>query len=198
METDEPDNTCKKISIIGANNKYQMKKMSDKKVKERKKRIETEKWDYLDAEYLHVDKQKDLLLSLKTYLESGEDSLNKLLKTKENGLLKRQLERKIASYKQQDIEKKILDVANLVSLSNVITHLLQSEMKCFYCQEEMYLLYEIVRESRQWTLDRVDNDKGHNNDNVIIACLECNLKRRRRSKEAFFFTKNLVIQKMDA
>ena len=30
----------------------------------------------------------------------------------------------------------------------------------------------------QWSLDRIDNDYGHNHDNVVISCLECNLKRR--------------------
>ncbi len=46
---------------------------------------------------------------------------------------------------------------------------------------------------KQWTLDRINNDIGHNNGNLVVACLECNLKRRRTNKDAFMFTKNMVI-----
>jgi hypothetical protein len=49
----------------------------------------------------------------------------------------------------------------------------------------------------QWTLDRIDNKKGHNEGNVIIACLQCNLKRRCTAKDAFMFTKNMKIIKQD-
>jgi hypothetical protein len=50
---------------------------------------------------------------------------------------------------------------------------------------------------KQWSLDRVDNNIGHNSGNVVISCLECNLKRRRTNKDAFMFTKNMVIIKED-
>ena len=66
-------------------------------------------------------------------------------------------------------------------------------MKCHYCSCETYLLYEFVREMKQWSVDRIDNDKGHNHDNVVIACLECNLQRKRKSKQSFTFTKQFVL-----
>jgi hypothetical protein len=46
---------------------------------------------------------------------------------------------------------------------------------------------------KQWTLDRIDNDIGHNKNNLVIACLECNLKRKRTNKDKFMFTKNMKI-----
>jgi hypothetical protein len=46
---------------------------------------------------------------------------------------------------------------------------------------------------KQWSLDRINNDIGHNSGNLVVACLECNLKRRRTNKDAFLFTKNLTI-----
>jgi hypothetical protein len=61
----------------------------------------------------------------------------------------------------------------------------------------MNVLYDISREMRQWSVDRVDNDLGHNIDNFHLACLECNLKRRRRTDEKFLFTKQLNIIKMN-
>ena len=46
-----------------------------------------------------------------------------------------------------------------------------------------------------WTLDRIDNNIGHNKDNVVISCLGCNLQKRRRGEEAFKFMKQMVITK---
>ena len=31
---------------------------------------------------------------------------------------------------------------------------------------------------QMWTLDRIDNNIGHNRDNVVISCLACNLQKR--------------------
>ena len=59
----------------------------------------------------------------------------------------------------------------------------------------MYLFYKQIRDKKQWTLDRIDNSVGHNSDNVIISCLECNLKRRTTEMDRFTFTKQLKIKK---
>ena len=45
----------------------------------------------------------------------------------------------------------------------------------------------------QWTLDRIDNNLGHNVGNLVISCLNCNLKRRRINKNSFMMTKNMTI-----
>ena len=70
-------------------------------------------------------------------------------------------------------------------------------LKCCYCSDNIYILYERVREMKQWSLDRINNDIGHNSGNLVVACLACNLKRRRTNKDAFMFTKNMVIIKQD-
>ena len=88
-------------------------------------------------------------------------------------------------------------VKDFVSFKEVIELLNVSNMKCHYCACETYLLYEIVRENKQWSLDRINNNIGHNRNNLLIACLECNLKRRRTNKDAFMFTKNLKIVRLD-
>ena len=107
------------------------------------------------------------------------------------------IKNKISSYKQQDIIKKKLNIPCFVSFENVIELLIEAKMKCYYCACETYLLYENVREMKQWSLDRINNEIGHNKHNLVICCLECNLKRRRTNKDAFFFTKNLKIIKED-
>jgi hypothetical protein len=100
---------------------------------------------------------------------------------------------KIGGYKHQDIIKKKLDVDKFVIFEEVIRLLHECELTCHYCNENIYILYERVREMKQWSLDRINNDIGHNNGNLVVACLDCNLKRRRTNKDAFMFTKNLVI-----
>ena len=60
----------------------------------------------------------------------------------------------------------------------------------------MVVLYDVSREMKQWSVDRIDNNKGHNKDNFHLACLECNLQRRKQSDDKFLFTKQLnIIQK---
>jgi hypothetical protein len=59
----------------------------------------------------------------------------------------------------------------------------------------MKILYEHVREPKQWSLERIDNDYGHNKNNVEIACLSCNLRRKTMYHERFIFTKQLNIVK---
>ena len=174
--TPEPNND-KKINIIGTNNRYQVKKLLKlPPVIKKKKNIEQ-----LPANYYLIENQLDILERL-TELE---------LYT----IIKILIDKKISIYKQQDIEKDKYDVDKFVTFDNVIGKMNESGLNCYYCSCKMFLLYEIVREMKQWTLDRVDNDLGHNNDNVIISCLECNLKRRRTNKDSFLFTKNLTIVK---
>jgi len=43
----------------------------------------------------------------------------------------------------------------------------------------------------------VNNDEGHNDDNVIVACLDCNLRRRRLDSDKFLFTKQMNLVKID-
>ena len=80
-----------------------------------------------------------------------------------------------------------------ISFKEIINKMEKENLQCNYCHQIMCLLYEYCREPKQWTLDRIDNDKGHDNDNILLSCLECNLKRRRIKKESFEFTKNLQI-----
>jgi hypothetical protein len=75
--------------------------------------------------------------------------------------------------------------------------MIECDLKCRYCKKEMIVLYNISREMTQWTVDRIDNDFGHNIDNFHLACLECNLNRRRRTDEKFLFTKQLNIIKQN-
>ena len=106
-----------------------------------------------------------------------------------------QIRQKISGYRHQDILKNKLDEESFVDIDFVIQLLLTSQLRCFYCREDVLLLYEIVRDPKQWTLERVYNTKGHNKDNVEICCLSCNIKRRTMYHEKYKFTKQITFQK---
>jgi len=153
--------------------------------KERKMRVETQTWG-LNEEQLSQEIQLNILECIKN---------ETLEKNKYTALITSHIKTKIYGYKQQDILKKRLNEDSLIKFNEVIELLLDCKMKCKYCSQEVYILYERVREMKQWSLDRINNDIGHNSGNLLIACLECNLKRRRTNKDAFMFTKNMVIIK---
>ena len=187
-------NTDKKIVFNESNGKLE-KSSSKNRIKhmiyenkEAKKRVECDKW-HISEDCLLSNKQKELIAEV---LANDYKFTNS-----ENKLIIQQIERKISGYKQQDVDKKFLDTEKLVTLKYIINSLIECDMKCYYCSHEMFVLYEAVREHKQWTVDRVNNDLGHNYDNYVLACLECNLKRRRRTKDAYYFTKNLNIVKQD-
>ena len=123
-------------------------------------------------------------------LESDLDPENK-----KQGFVYSQIKQKISGYRHQDILKNKLDETLFVDLAFVIQLLLVSQLHCFYCREDVSLLYEMVRDPKQWTLERVYNQKGHNKDNVEICCLSCNIKRRTMYHEKYKFTKQITFQK---
>jgi hypothetical protein len=110
-------------------------------------------------------------------------------------LLIQQITQKISGYRSQDIDKHLFSENDFVNLDYVIELMTKCQNNCFYCKKRTHVLYEFVREPNQWTLERIDNKFGHNKDNVVIACLNCNLRRRTMYHERYVFTKQLNIIK---
>lgn len=102
---------------------------------------------------------------------------------------------KISSYMQQDKLKSIYDETEFISFTQVIEKLFVCSLKCHYCDKNMQVIYKYKRCPRQWTLDRVSNNIGHNHNNVVMSCLSCNLTRRCLNSEKFLFTRKLNIIK---
>ena len=185
----DPENVKREIKIEGKSNRYQMSKLINygNKNGDPKKRKEMTNQS-LPEEIFTIEKQLTLLNELS--LLSSNNSYKSLIAS--------QIEKKMAGYRSQDVMKKRLDESKFITLNYVIEKLTESQLKCFYCSVELFLLYDIVREMKQWTVDRIDNSLGHNIDNIVISCLECNLKRRKTGQGAFLFTKNLSIVKMNS
>jgi len=182
---DEP----KKINIVGTANRYKIKNLTNKSYdKESKKRVETEKWTFSEEHYKYsnqINMLKDIFNNNFTHV----DEVSKIAI--------QQINKKINGYKQQDVIKKVFDKDKFLTFESIITKMIECQLKCRYCKNEMNILYDIAREITQWSVDRIDNDEGHYIDNFHLACLDCNLKRRRRSDEKFLFTKQLNIVKQD-
>ena len=106
-----------------------------------------------------------------------------------------ELKKKLNGYKSQDIDKKMYSENEFINYENLLELLVKSKLNCYYCKCKMLLMYNNVRDKQQWTLDRIDNSIGHNNENLVISCLECNLKRRRLDSDKFKFTKQMKIVK---
>ena len=185
------DNNAKDVKhiIIEEPQKNKCHQGKTKKInceKEKKMRVETKTWG-LNEEELSHQTQLNILMYDGFIVNDNKD---KYITT-----LTSHIKNKLYNYKQQDVLKKKLNEENFVSFEETINLLKTCNLKCCYCSSEVYILYERVREMKQWSLDRIDNNIGHNTGNLVIACLECNLKRRRTNKDAFMFTKNMVIIK---
>lgn len=171
METNK-----KTIQITGKTN-------VDRLTKEKKKRIRA------TAQARRLDHEREIVLI--------DNLVDEMVGDEYYEKAKREIEKKINSYKQQDIKRGIFDIKRLISLNETVLKLQKSKLKCCYCEEPVKILYRIVREPKQWTLDRIDNNDCHSCDNTVIACLECNLKRRVTDKEKFEFTKKMKLIKRD-
>jgi hypothetical protein len=178
----------KKINITGTANKYQIKKLNNNYVKEIKKRVGSENWTFSE-EYFKYENQLKMIQAIFNNNFNYNDDVSKIAI--------QEINKKISGYKQQDVIKKLLNKDEFLTFESVINKMIESELKCRYCKKELSVLYDISREMTQWSVDRIDNDKGHNIDNFHLACLDCNLKRRRRTDEKFLFTKQLNIIKQD-
>ena len=96
----------------------------------------------------------------------------------------------------QDKIKKRFIPDNFVDVLDVINLLKEfKQSRCYYCNSELFVLYKNKRNESMDT-DRIDNSTAHA-DNVVISCLQCNLKKGTKGKQAFLFTKQLSVTKRD-
>lgn len=191
-------NDDKVFEFIDKSIKLNNKRVSDSLLNRGKSlRNETKE---LDEIYFTYNKQIEIL----NIYFLNNDILNNYILNNDNNdnndntlkLLRSELTKKINSYKNQDLCKNIYNSNTIISINDVVEKLVSSKLKCYYCLKNVLLFYKNVRDDLQWTLDRIDNDKDHSNDNTIIACLKCNLQRRRRDKDIFLFSKQLKIRKV--
>ena len=140
-----------------------------------------------------LDPSNNFILAMKQHSEQVKTINNLYMGNhfEERNFILGELKAKINSYKQQDIKKDYHEYTKLITLDNVIEKLVSCKLKCYYCNKNMKLFFEKVRDEEQWTLDRLNNYDEHSNENTIVCCLKCNLQRRRKNSDKFLFTKQL-------
>ena len=81
------------------------------------------------------------------------------------------IERRIAQYKEQDNNKDRYEKVNYITV-NYVRNMIK--VVNFKCPEEDCDVEFTNTGSSTWSVDRIDNNLGHNKGNVKIMCLRCN------------------------
>jgi hypothetical protein len=120
------------------------------------------------------------------------DFFNSSLQDKNlKNIIQKEINKKISGYKSQDKLKNLYDENKFIKKKDALQLLYDSKLICYYCKEDMRLFYDTVRDNKQWSFDRLENEEGHNVNNLVVSCLSCNLSRKTLYHERFLFTKQL-------
>jgi len=192
MEYKQPRKKCGTIAQLNMqngmlellHNEPNEKKDTSKKQKER---VVVANWIF-ENEHLTFEYQYKLIEQLYQLVCCGMNINN----TNELAFITSQINNKKNGYKQQDIEKQLYVCNEFVDFSYIIELLYQSKLCCYYCGEHVHILYKYVREPKQWSLERIFNERGHNIGNVKIACLCCNLRRKTMHYQKYLDTKKMT------
>ena len=191
----------KKIDILGKRNQDKMKQMADPDaVIERK--VPKHKLVGLSDEIYTTDQSLvlDILRCDIANKSLGVFTVSRVHTEPMTACLKhitREIDTKRKAYIYQDKHHKIYDPRYSITTERIVELLVESELLCHYCREICQVAYKESMCRKQWTLDRIDNNYGHNDTNVVIACLDCNLKRGTMDSERFRQGKQFTFRKVE-
>lgn len=177
------ESETKRIVVFDSSSARPLTQLVERTQRRKKVAASNDEWTAIANQYATQDSQLALLVA-----DHSPDK--KILLT--------HLKTKLSGYKSQDTAKGWYDEARFVRLEDIVALLSTSRLACFYCGCWTTLFYEYVRESKQWSLERLSNAEGHNRENVVLACLECNMRRRTMYYERYVATKQLRVNKMAA
>ena len=191
----------KKIDILGKRNQDKMKQMADPNAVIERKIPKHKPVDFPDEIYTAdqslvldilrcdiADKSLGVFSVSRVHTEPMTVCLKHLL---------REIDTKRKAYIYQDKHHKIYDPRYSITTERIVEMLVGSELLCHYCREICQVAYKESMCRKQWTLDRIDNNYGHNDTNVVIACLDCNLKRGTMDSERFRQGKQFTFRKLE-
>ncbi|GFS16362.1 hypothetical protein ElyMa_001471000 [Elysia marginata] len=88
--------------------------------------------------------------------------------------MRKAIQKKLVAYKRQDRAK------GLAGFDLKVDHILQlkeaQNNRCSACNIELLWVYP-PEDTQQFSVDRLDNSRGHSRGNVRLTCLDCNRKR---------------------
>ena len=172
----------KKIIINQANVKTVKDKNEEKCREKDKKRVvsKTDDWKNIDTCHRELENQYKFVEDANAITD----------------IVSRELRKKISSYKSQDRRKNIYNDDEFIDFDFVINLFKETQLRCYYCDKQVFVIYDNVRECKQWTIERIDNRLGHNKGNSVMSCLDCNLRRRTMYHERYIMTKKLSLVKL--
>jgi hypothetical protein len=91
---------------------------------------------------------------------------------------------RLSGYKVQDIDKKRFDEEAFIEEKEVSELICNQGGKCKYCWKKC--------KTENWSLDRINNNFGHNSGNCVLSCIECNKQRSDELYQVFYRKKALV------
>jgi hypothetical protein len=174
----------KRIIMLDSSSSSQTTTLNERTQRRKKIAASNDAWTAIAEKYATQNSQLALLGAMSTSNDETRMLLNHL-KAKQSG------------YKSQDVAKGWFNESQFVRIEDIVALLSTSRLSCFYCGCWTTLFYEYVRDSKQWSLERLSNEQGHNRDNVVLACLECNMRRRTMYYERYVATKQLRVNKME-
>ena len=178
----------KKIDITGKRNQDKLKQMAEpESVIERKKRAGVAVMAGLPDE-IYDASQSLVLTNVKEQTAVHSAVLKYII---------REIDAKRKAYIYQDKQHNIYDPRYSITTDRIVELLAGADLLCHYCREICQVAYKEAMCRRQWTLDRIDNNYGHNDTNVVIACLDCNLKRGTMDAERFRLGKQFTFRKVE-
>ncbi len=195
----------KKIEIQGKRNQDKMKQMDDpnatieRKIQPKRAKLVSDDF-YTCDQSLTLDILKAYVADLSIGIgggiqenkDDGKTSFDEVL-----SIILREIDGKRKAYIYQDKQHSIYDPRYTISTNRIVELLVESVFVCHYCREICQVMYKEAMCRRQWTLDRIDNNYGHNDKNVVIACLDCNLKRGTMDSERFRMGKQFTFRKLE-
>jgi hypothetical protein len=200
----------KKIEIQGKRNQDKMKQMDDPDAVIERKMPKNRLMAALPDDFYKADQSLGLTL-LKEHIAKIPEGLlasttppiqeTDIAATHDNmrlvSCIVKEIDTKRKAYIYQDKHHKIYDPRYSITTDRIVELLVASQLLCFYCREICQVTYKEAMCRRQWTLDRIDNNYGHNDANVVIACLDCNLKRGTMDAERFRQGKQFTFRKIE-
>ena len=90
---------------------------------------------------------------------------------------------KLWDYRDQDVKADRYNHSQFISKAETISIIHKHKNRCHYCHDPCH---------EKWTLDRIDNDIGHNQGNCLLACLSCNTSRSNTPYKVFYRKKALL------
>ena len=187
----------KKIDIIGKRNQDKMKQMADPESVIERKVAKNRGGTELPDNVYEPDQSLVLTMLKASVADKSLGASPADLTPAALTHLIREIDTKRKAYIYQDKHHNIYDPRFSITTDRIVELLVGADLLCHYCREICQVAYKEAMCRRQWTLDRTDNNYGHNDANVVIACLDCNLKRGTMDAERFRMGKQFTFRKIE-